>query len=117
MVEMTVSISDDLAQRLRPMSPWVGVVLEISLLGLKTPATQIAADLVTFLASGPTPADVMAYQASTAMQERARRLRALNTAGLLSESEQAELDELAQIEHLVVLLKAQAYEQSHKSPR
>jgi len=37
-----------------------------------------------------------------------RRLLALNEAGMLSSEEQAELDEIGQIEHIMTLLKAQA---------
>jgi len=40
-------------------------------------------------------------------QERLRRLLALNEAGMLSAEEQAELDEIEQIEHIMTLLKAQ----------
>ncbi len=39
-----------------------------------------------------------------------RRLLALNEASLLSTDEQVELDEIEQIEHIMVLLKAQARE-------
>lgn len=112
MAELTLTLSDTLIQRLRPMSPWVGMLLEISLLGLKTVVIQMAADLVAFLAQGPpTPIGVAAYQASPEAQQRLWRLLAINAAGLLGETEQAELDELEQLEHLVILLKAQAQEQ------
>jgi len=36
-----------------------------------------------------------------------QRLLALNAAGQLGEAEQRELDELAHIEHIIVMLKAQ----------
>jgi hypothetical protein len=44
-------------------------------------------------------------------QERLRRLLAINAAGLAAAEEQAELDEIQQIEHIVILLKAQTQEQ------
>jgi hypothetical protein len=40
-----------------------------------------------------------------------RRLLALNEAGMLSSEEQAELDKIEQIEHIMVLLKAQTRKQ------
>jgi hypothetical protein len=51
---------------------------------------------------------VLAYHVSERAQERLRRLLAINEAGLASEEEQLELDEIGQIEHIVVLLKAEA---------
>jgi hypothetical protein len=111
MVEMTLKLSDTLAQRLRPMSPWLPAVLELSLLGFKTPAAQTSSEIITFLSTGPDPANVAAYQVSARAQQRLRRLLALNQAGLLSLDEQAELDELEQLEHIMILLKTQAREQ------
>lgn len=106
MVEVTMQISDDLAQRIRPMSVWLPMVIELSLIGCRTPAAATAAEIIEFLASNPSGKDVLGYHASERSQERLRRLLALNEAGLLSEDEQLELDELQQIEHFVVMLKA-----------
>ena len=111
MVEMTVQVPDRLAQRLRPMSPWLATVLELSLVGFKTPAVQTASEIIDFLSTGPSLSEVAAYTVSERAQERLRRLLALNEAGMLSSEEQAELDEIEQIEHIMTLLKAQARKQ------
>lgn len=110
MVEIKMRISDSLAQRLQPMYDWLPTVLELSLVGFKTPAVQTASEIIDFLAAGPSPSEVMAFHVSDRAQERLRRLLAINEAGLASEAEQAELDEIEQIEHIVVLLKAQTQE-------
>ena len=107
MIEMTMQVPDELAQRLRPMSPWLPTVLELSLVGFKTPAVQTASEIIDFLSMGPSPSEVVAYTVSQRAQERARRLLALNKAGMLSAEEQTELDEVEQIEHIMILLKAQ----------
>lgn len=107
MIEMTMQVPDRLAQRLRPMSPWLPAVLELSLIGFKTSATRTASEIIDFLSNGPLPAKVAAYTVSERAQERTRRLLTLNEAGMLSEEEQRELDELEQIEHIMILLKAQ----------
>ncbi len=114
MVEIKMRVTDSLAERLRPMYAWLPAVLELSLVGFKTPAVQTASEIIHFLSAGPSPADVVAYKVSDRAQERLRRLLALNEAGLLSAEEQAELDEIEQIEHVVILLKAQAHEQVAK---
>jgi hypothetical protein len=49
----------------------------------------------------------LTFHVSERAQARLQRLLALNEAGLLGEDEQRELDELEQIEHIMVMLKAQ----------
>lgn len=111
MLKMTVQVSDKLAARLRPLSPWLPTVLELSLVGFKTPAVQTASEIIAFLSTGPTPDQVAAFTVSERAQQRLRRLLTLNQAGLLATEEQVELDEIEQIEHIVILLKAQTHRQ------
>jgi hypothetical protein len=112
MVEMTVRVPDDLAPKLRRMNKWLPTVLELSLAGFKTPAAQTASELIGFLSKGPTPKQVAAYKMSQRSQQRLRRLLALNQSSLLSEEEQAELEEIETLKHLVTMLKIQAREES-----
>lgn len=111
MIEMTVRVPDSLAPQLRRMTRWLPTVLELSLAGFKTPAIQTVAELVEFLSAGPAPEQVAEYTVSERAQQRLRRLLALNQSGLLSAEEQAELDEIETLDHLVILLKTQAREQ------
>ncbi len=108
MVQMTLAVPDHLAARLQPMTAWLPTVLELSLQGFKTPAAQTASEIVDFLSAGPSPQEVVMFMVSERAQTRLTRLLALNQAGLLSATEQVELDELEQIEHLMVLLKVEA---------
>lgn len=110
MIEIKMQVPDNLAQRLQPMYDWLPPVLELSLVGFKTQAVQTASEIIEFLAKGPSPREVVDCHVSDRAQERLRRLLAINEAGLASEEEQAELDEIGQIEHVIVLLKAQAQE-------
>ena len=106
MAHMTLTISDELAERLRPLGVWLPTALELTLVGYKTVAAATATEVLEFLAQGPSPEEVLAYQASARAQDRLQRLLALNAAGLLGEDEQQELDELQQIEHNIIMLKA-----------
>jgi hypothetical protein len=108
MTSVTLALSDDLAQRLRPLEPYFSTVLELSLVGFQTAVAATATEVIQFLSGDPSPKEILAYHASERTQEHTRRLLALNQAGLLSEEEQRKLDELEKIEHLVRLLKAQA---------
>jgi hypothetical protein len=58
-----------------------------------------------FLASQPTPAQILAFRPSEATQTRIRSLLEANKEGRLTADEQAELDELEQVEHFVRMLK------------
>jgi hypothetical protein len=111
MVEMTMHVPDSLASKLRRMNKWLPTVLELSLVGFKTPAAQTVAEVVQFLSKGPTPRQVAGYKVSERAQQHLQRLLSLNQSGLLSEEEQSELNELETLEHLMTLLKAQAHGQ------
>ena len=111
MVQMTMQVSNNLAKRLKPIRYWLPTILEIGLVGFKTLATETATEIIRFLSANPSSQEVVDYHVSKRAQERLRRLLALNEAGILGEMEQLELDELQQIEHIIIMLKAQIAEQ------
>jgi hypothetical protein len=83
MVQMTLNISEDLAERLEPLGAWLPTVLELTLIGCKTVAETSVTEILAFLAQNPTPEEVLAYHASERAQSRLQRLLALNASGLL----------------------------------
>ncbi|MCP4359225.1 MAG: hypothetical protein GY796_14520 [Chloroflexi bacterium] len=106
MVQVTMQVSDELAQRIQPISAWLPTIIELSLVGFQTLATATATEVTQFLLKNPSPQDVLNYHVSEQAQARLRRLLALNEAGMLAKKEQLELDELQRLEHILVLLKA-----------
>ena len=66
-------------------------------------------EVVDFLTSIPTPAQVVAYKPSAALQEQAERLLEKKRSGALTEDERQELDYLVVIEHLMRMAKARAF--------
>ena len=116
MVQMMLQVSEELAEQLRPLGRWLPIVLELSLIGFKTLATATATEVMSFLAQDPTPHELLSYHVSEHAQARLQRLLALNTAGLLGEEEQRELDELQRIEHIIILLKAHVASQRQQEP-
>ena len=111
MVQLTMQVPDELARRIQPIGSWLPTVIELSLIGFKTLAAATAAETIQFLLKNPDPQELLDYHVSERAQEKLQRLLALNQAGLLSEMEQLELDELQQIEHIVIMLKAQVTSQ------
>lgn len=116
MTAMTVNVSDDLAKRVRAFSSWLPTIIELSLVGFKTLATATATEVIEFLSRNPSPSEVLSFHVSDESQERLQRLLALNSAGMLAEPEQLELDELQRLEHIVVMLKAQVAKQVQSQP-
>jgi hypothetical protein len=106
MVQMTMQVPNELAERIEPVSAWLPTIIELSLIGFKTTATATASEITAFLLQNPTPQEVFNYHVSEEAQARLRRLLTLNEAGILSETERQELDELQQLEHVIIMLKA-----------
>lgn len=99
---------ESLLKRVEPFSRWLPSILEVSLLEFNTPAAVAAHEVVAFLAGNPSPEEVSRYRAPAQRQAWMDRLLTLNSAGAISEAEQRELDELLKLEHVVVMLKANA---------
>jgi len=110
MVQMTMQVQDNLAKRIQPISLWLPTVIELSLIGFQTLATVTATEIIQFLSANPEPQDLLEYHPSSQSQQQLQRLLALNEAGMLSQTEQLQLDELQQIEHIIIMLKAQVAE-------
>ncbi len=106
MTQMTMQVPEDLAKRIQPIRTWLPAIIELSLIGFKTVATAVASDVIDFLSKNPSAQEVVNYHVSEQAQARLQRLLALNEAGMLSAAEQLELDELEQLEHVIVMLKA-----------
>ena len=114
MVQMTVQVSDELAERCQAVGPWLSAILDLSLFGFKTSAAAAVSEVVGFLAANPSPEEVLGFHLPETEQFRLRRLLTLNQAGCLAEEEAAELDELQHLEHFMIMLKAQTGESLKK---
>jgi hypothetical protein len=69
------------------------------------PLKDVVAD---FLASAPTPEEIIAFRLPEPLQERAHMLLDKNREGSITPDERAELDEFLQIEHFMTVVKAKA---------
>ena len=70
-------------------------------------ATQ---EVIDFLASTPSPDQILAFKASPATQARVRYLLDANRTGTLTEQERTELDEFEHLDHIVSMLKIRVRE-------
>lgn len=65
-------------------------------------------ELIDFLAAGITPQSLIGFRPSDAVQARIADLVAREHEGSLSAAEKQELNDFLQLEHLMILAKAQA---------
>lgn len=65
-------------------------------------------EVLEFLASTPTPEQIIALRPSEGVRQRISYLLEQNRNGTLTADEKAELDEYLRIDHFVTLLKARA---------
>ncbi len=65
-------------------------------------------EILEFLASTPTPDDIIAFKPSDVLQARASELLEKNRQGTLTAEENAELDEFSRMNHWMSMLKAKA---------
>jgi hypothetical protein len=69
---------------------------------------SIRDEIYEFLASGPTPAQIVAFHPSAAAQQRANDLLERNRSNALSAQDRNELDDLVRLEDMMRILKAKA---------
>jgi len=102
--KITIEVPEELSLALSQVGDRLPELLRLSLQQPALPA-HIYRYILNFLASNPTPEEIADFRPTPEMQERLRTLLGLSKAGKLSPTEQKELDEYEQIEHLVILLK------------
>lgn len=105
MATITIDIPDELSAQLVQVRDRLPELLALSLQQPAVPA-HIYREILDFLASQPTPDEILAFRPTPEMQARLRTLLDRSHAGQLTPAEQAELDEFERIEHVLVLLKA-----------
>jgi len=103
--KITLEVPDELREQLAQVGDRLPELLALSLQQPPLPA-RIYHYILNFLASQPTPEEILAFRPTPEMQIRLQTLLARSQAGEITLPEQQELDEYERIEHLIVMLKA-----------
>lgn len=125
MAELTIQVSDELAQRLEPLQNRLPELLW-QLLDFANLPTNISKTVQTeptdiplvyqevldFLIKRPTPEEIIAFKVSPQAQSRLEELLERNRSAKLNSMELAELDVYEQLEHMMILLKARAFKRN-----
>jgi hypothetical protein len=95
-MQVTIEIPDEWAEKLqRPGRP-------------SSAKTELAREVIEFLARGPQPNDIVAFRPSAATMARAGELLDKNRESTLTTEERLELNEISAWNRFFSLLKAQA---------
>ncbi len=105
MPTVTVEVPDELTARLNQVGARLPELLALSLEQPAVPA-RLYRDILSFLASNPTPEQIVAFRPASEIIERLKTLVGREASGEITPAEKEELDEFEQIEHLMVMIKA-----------
>lgn len=105
MAKIILEVPDELREQLVKVGDRLPELLALSLQQPPLPA-RIYHYILNFLASQPTPEQILAFRPTPEMQIRLQTLLVRNSSGELTPPERRELDEYERIEHLMVMLKA-----------
>lgn len=72
------------------------------------PKPSLLDEITDFLATGPHPSDIIAYQPSDALNARLHALLDKNAEASISPDEREELDDFVRLDELLSLLKVKA---------
>lgn len=110
-MQLTVEVPENLGRRLESEREHLAEIIESGLRLKKwVGASALAREGIDFLASGPQPKEIVTFRPSEAAQDRSRELLRKNREETLSPAEEAELEEMALLDHLMTLIKAKAWE-------
>lgn len=108
MPQITIEVSEELAQKLAPMQDRLPEVLARGLTESFPLPNEVSCYILRFLTSNPSSQDMLNFRLTQAMQERIRELLEKNREGQLAAAESTELDEYGRINRFISLLKARA---------
>jgi hypothetical protein len=104
-VQVTIELPENLADRVKAESQRLAELLARALRPKPLEMSALRREVLSFLARGPKPAEIVAFRASEAAAERMRELLQRNRDGALTPADEAEMDEIEEIDSLVSLLK------------
>ena len=109
MTTVTLELTDDLAQSIAAVRHRLPEIIALGLNRLSPLPAQVYSHVLSFLASGPNPEQLMEFRPTPEMQARLDELLEKSRADTLTDLEKQELAEYEQIEHIVIMLKARAF--------
>jgi hypothetical protein len=107
-MQVTIDIPDQLAEQVTAQSHELAELLARALRPKSSEMSALRREVFAFLARGPRPSEIVGFRPSEAAAERMRELLQRNKDGDLTPAEQAEMDEIEEVDNMVSLIKAEA---------
>jgi|SRR5947209_3789463 len=106
-MQLTIDIPDKLAEQLEPEGDHLTSIIARGLRRSWSGTSSLRRELISFLARQPDTNAILEFRPSERAAERARELRQRNREGTLTVDEEAELDEMCDVDRFVSLIKAE----------
>jgi hypothetical protein len=107
-MQVTLELPDKLAAQLQPERDRVAEFIARGMRRSWSANSSLRREVISFLARRPTVEEIVAFRPSEAAIERSRELLHRNSEGTLTPEEEAELDEMCDVDRFVSLIKAEA---------
>jgi hypothetical protein len=112
MTQITLNLSDDLISQLSSVQEQIPEIIELGLREFNA-NSQIgfkgSAEILEFLASLPSPQEIIALRPNEILQQQINNLLDKNRLGKLTPSEEKQWEQYQYLEHLVRMAKAKAF--------
>ena len=106
-VQLTIDIPDKLAERLDAQPECLAEIIARGLHRSWSGSSSLRREVISFFAGPPTGDEIVGFCPSPQAAERSRELLQRNQDHALSAEEEAELDEICEIDRFVSLIKAE----------
>ena len=110
-MQLTIEIPDELAGELGSDRERIRAILARGLRRSWSGASGLRREVISFLARRPSVQEILEFRPPATVLERSRELRHRDRAGTLTQEEEAELDEMCDVDRFVSLIKAEVLAQ------
>lgn len=111
-MQVTIEIPDKLAQQLELESARLAEIVARGLRRSWSATSCLRREVISFLARRPTAQEMLEFRPSARVVERSRELLLRHQEGTLTPEEEAELDEMCDVDRFVSLIKAEVAKQA-----
>ncbi len=110
-MQLTIEIPDNLARELGPQREKLAEIIARGLRRSWSGTSVLRKEIISFLARRPTVEEILNFRPSEVATNRSQELLLGNEEGRLSGEEQAELDEMCEVDRFISLIKTEVLRQ------
>jgi hypothetical protein len=111
-MQLTIEIPDRLARQLEPERERLGEIIARGLRRGWSGSSSLRREVISFLARQPAANEILEFRPTATTTARAQELLDRNQGGALTAEEEAELDEMCEVDRFVSLIKAEVLRRS-----